>query len=102
MMRFGLTRNSNGSALPLPPNSGLPELGVQICRSRICPTSMGEGRGDGLRSLVGPAPPHPVCGVYHRAALRADPLANRPLPVGACCVITLRFTEVAGSIFCGR
>jgi hypothetical protein len=28
MMRFGLTRNSSGSALPLPPNSGLPELGI--------------------------------------------------------------------------
>src|ERR1700730_6854117 len=25
-------------------------------------------------------PPHPDCGVYHRAALCADPLAIRPLP----------------------
>src|SRR6266481_8830992 len=41
---------SNGSALPLPPNSGLPELAILICRSRIYPTSMGEGWGEGLRS----------------------------------------------------
>src|SRR6202051_1740800 len=27
-------------------------------------------------------PPHPDCGVYHRAALCADPLAIRPLPAG--------------------
>src|SRR5260221_11275861 len=42
----------NGNALPLPPNWGKPELGVQICRSRIYPTWMGEGWGEGLRSIV--------------------------------------------------
>jgi hypothetical protein len=34
-----------GSALPLPPNSGLPELGISNCRSRIYPTSSGRGLG---------------------------------------------------------
>jgi hypothetical protein len=40
-----LIRKGNGSALPLPPNSGLPELGIQYCRSRIYPTSSGRGLG---------------------------------------------------------
>src|SRR6267142_3751866 len=31
------------SSLPLPPNSGLLELGISNCRSRICPTSIGRG-----------------------------------------------------------
>ena len=44
-----LNCNGNGTGLPLP---------------------LGEGWGEGLRSFVGPAPPHPIC------------CANRPLPAG--------------------
>src|SRR5207249_7312751 len=73
----GLRCDGIGIALSLPPNSGLPELGIVNCRSRIYPTSMGEGWGEGLRSLVGPAPPHPIC------------CANRPLPAGE------RWSEIA-------
>jgi hypothetical protein len=39
-----LIRKGNGSALPLPPNSGLPEFGILNCRSRIYPTSSGPRR----------------------------------------------------------
>src|SRR5260370_40575316 len=67
MMEIGLLYNDVGSAPPLPSNSGLPELGFLGCRSRIYPTSMGEGWGEGLRSLDGPAPPHPI---FYRTMLR--------------------------------
>jgi hypothetical protein len=36
---------AGGGALPLPPNSGLPELGISNYRSRIYPTSIGRGLG---------------------------------------------------------
>jgi hypothetical protein len=35
---------------PLPPNSGLPELGIINCRSRIYPTSSGGGLGRGVHT----------------------------------------------------
>jgi hypothetical protein len=37
---------------PLPPTSGLPELGISNCRSRIYPTSSGRGSGEGLWSIA--------------------------------------------------
>src|SRR5260370_3712114 len=80
MMEIGLLYNDVGSAPPLPSNSGLPELCFLDCRRRIYPTSIGEVWGEGLRSLDGPAPPHPMCPVYHRTALCAHPSAHRPLP----------------------
>src|ERR1700747_880608 len=54
-----LNYRGDESVLPLPPHSGLPELGIVNCRSRINPTSMGGGWGEGLRSLIkarGPSP----------------------------------------------
>src|ERR1700686_5186030 len=47
-------------------------------------------------------PPHPDCGVYHRAALCADPLAIRPLPAGVerrnYAAATVRLAPSAGTI----
>src|ERR1700733_14455253 len=37
-----------GGALPLPSNSGIPELGIPDYRSRINPTSIGRGLGRGV------------------------------------------------------
>src|SRR5665647_832259 len=37
-----------------PSNPGLPELANLICRSRIYPTSVGEGWGEGFRSIDRP------------------------------------------------
>jgi len=42
-------RNCDSPSL-LPPNSGLPELGIYICRSRINPTSMEKVRADEIRA----------------------------------------------------
>src|SRR6266852_9060150 len=67
-------RCGNGSALPLPPNSGLSELGISNCRSRIYPTSIGRGLGRGVtvyRYAVTPLPDRTV-DASHR---RFDPTA---------------------------
>ena len=53
------TARRNGGEPPLPPNSGLPELGIKYCRSRIYPTSMRERvgvRGYGLSMEQNPSP----------------------------------------------
>src|SRR4029077_20612104 len=47
-MKLDSSSSCNKSVLPLPPNSGLPELGMFNFRSRINPTSMGEGWGERL------------------------------------------------------
>src|SRR5262249_60999771 len=40
-------------------NSGLPEFGIVECRSRIYPTSVGEGWGEGIRIHRAIVTPHP-------------------------------------------
>src|SRR6266853_497062 len=58
--------------------------GKPVCaRKRRCAPSprRGEGWGEGRRSLDSPEPLTRFAEFYHRAALCADPLANRPLPI---------------------
>src|SRR5271167_974961 len=58
-MRLGSASAASRSALPLP---------------------LGEGWGGGLPSLFTTAPPHPICGVYHRAALLRRPVGKSTSP----------------------
>ena len=69
---IGLNCDGSGDALPLP---------------------LGEGWGEGLRSLAGSAPPHPVClrkptsprrGEVNGAAGRADSIKNHRALVRNC------------------
>src|SRR6266436_5132452 len=46
-----LNCNGNGTGLPLP---------------------LGEGGGEGLRSFVGPAPPHPICSAKSTSPRRGE------------------------------
>src|ERR1700679_2299551 len=55
------TRNHGESAPPLPRNRGLPRLRfIKFAQVEQARPAVGEGRGEGLRSLVRAIPPHPI------------------------------------------